>query len=509
MAADKIRQAMKEEMSKKLISLKIDSASRHNRSVLGINVQYCLSDVVVIRTLAMLEVSQRQTASFLKTRILEALKIYGVSLDQVFSVTVDNGANMCAAVRELKVEFERAMITEVMIEQDDNEDQDNVQRKLSAGLLDEFQNQINLIRCSVHTLQLAILDVVNKSNESVKAVTEIAKRTKNVKYKTNFKESSASYPPVWNVTRWCGIYHMMQSFVSQENFFKQLAEEYPELDLTEQWPFIQDYQHAFKPLYICTKTMQEAHVTLPDLYKQWLMALSEVRKLSNNQFAASLHESLTKRLTNLRNSQAFKMALYLDPRFNFCGSKLFTAGEKAEIQEYIISLYERIRRLRPPTSTDNTTSLNVSSTSESTSDSYGGFDDVMTELFGGSLISNEGSSTSRFMKQLKALEAEERQGHNYDVWNHWLARKHTHPELYAVAMVVLAAPSSQASVERSFSALGLILTDSRTGLGEETLSNILMIKLNRDLFQKILPGLYDWKTFESEEPESLPTDTSS
>lgn len=80
--------------------------------------------------------------------------------------------------------------------------------------------------------------------------------------------------------------------------------------------------------------MQEAHVTLPDFYKQWLMALSEVRKLSNNQFAASLHESLTKRLTNLRNSQAFKMALYLDPRFNFCGSKLFTAGEKAEIQVF-------------------------------------------------------------------------------------------------------------------------------------------------------------------------------
>ena len=78
--------------------------------------------------------------------------------------------------------------------------------------------------------------------------------------------------------------------------------------------------------------MQEAHVTLPDFYLQWLMALSEVSKLTDNQFAKSLHESLMNRLTNLRNSRAFKMSLYLDPRLNFCGSRLFTAIDKDEIQ---------------------------------------------------------------------------------------------------------------------------------------------------------------------------------
>lgn len=51
LAADKIRLALKEEMKGKLICLKIDSATRHGRSVLGVNVQYSLSDVVVVRTL--------------------------------------------------------------------------------------------------------------------------------------------------------------------------------------------------------------------------------------------------------------------------------------------------------------------------------------------------------------------------------------------------------------------------------------------------------------------------
>ncbi|XP_055534133.1 uncharacterized protein LOC129723755 [Wyeomyia smithii] len=506
-AADKMRHAMKEEMRGKLICLTIDSASRHGRSVLGINVQYCLADAVAVRNLAMLEVTERQTAIFLKNKTMEVLKLYEVSLNQIFSVTVDNETNMCAAVKELKVELERGLLAGSSIKQEDNEEQD----KLSADLSDEFSNHINLIRCSVHTLQLAILDVVNETNETVKAVTDVARRCKNPKYKNSFKNSSASYPPVWNATRWCGIYNMIQSFVDQESFFNQLAERYPELDLSEHWTFMHDYQSAFKPLYVCTKTMQEGHVTLPDFYKQWLMAPSEVKKLSGNQFAAPLYESLMKRLTSLRNSRAFKMALYLDPRFNFCGSRFFTASEREEIQGYIVSLWERISRLCPSSSTESTTTVDMPSTSDSTAESNFDFDEIMTEMFGGSLTSGESSNSSRFMKQLKALDVEERQSHNYDIWNHWVTRKHTHPELYAVATVVLATPSSQTPPERAFNALGLMQTDSRTGLGEDSLANIFMVKLNKDVFQKILPGLYDWKALESEDPHELPAslDTSS
>lgn len=83
--------------------------------------------------------------------------------------------------------------------------------------------------------------------------------------------------------------------------------------------------------------------------------------------------------------------------------------------------------------------------------------------------------------------------HTYDVWNHWVARKASHPELHAVAMVALAAPSNQTSVERAFSALAIVLSDLRTGLGEDVLSNILMVKLNKDLLEKIIPDLYSWK----------------
>lgn len=103
-------------------------------------------------------------------------------------------------------------------------------------------------------------------------------------------------------------------------------------DLSNDWKFIGDYVQAFKPLYCCTKNMQSKHVSLPDFYLQWLQAVMAVSKLTQNPFAAPLTSALTKRLDNLKTSRAFKMALYLDPRLNYMGSKMFSVEEKELVQ---------------------------------------------------------------------------------------------------------------------------------------------------------------------------------
>lgn len=113
-------------------------------------------------------------------------------------------------------------------------------------------------------------------------------------------------------------------------------------------------------------------------------------------------------------------------------------------------------------------------------------------MFGGSLVGSSTSSAT-FQQQLKALEAEQRQSTTYNVWEHWIQRKATHPELAAVAAVVLAVPATQSMVERAFSALGLVLSPHRSTLGEDTLENILLIKLNKDVYEQISGTLYEWK----------------
>lgn len=52
--ANKIKQAIIMEIHGKLISVKLDSASRHHRHILGINIQYEKENQVVIRTLGKL-----------------------------------------------------------------------------------------------------------------------------------------------------------------------------------------------------------------------------------------------------------------------------------------------------------------------------------------------------------------------------------------------------------------------------------------------------------------------
>lgn len=129
-------------------------------------------------------------------------------------------------------------------------------------------------------------------------------------------------------------------------------------------------------------------------------------------------------------------------------------------------------------------------------------DDYLTQLFGSSGTTASSSMASNFQQQLRHLSIENRQPHHYDVWSHWLARKHSHPELFEVAMVILSAPSSQVSVERAFSALALVLSDLRTSLSDDALQDILMIKLNKDIFERIIPTMYDWKVMSTDRFET-------
>uniref|UniRef100_A0A182HUD3 DUF4371 domain-containing protein n=1 Tax=Anopheles arabiensis TaxID=7173 RepID=A0A182HUD3_ANOAR len=100
-AAQNIRQELTTILKGKLLCLKIDCATRLGRHILGINIQYyCeLQKDVVIYTIGMVELNNRHTGKFLKTKILEILSQYEILLEQIFTVTCDNGANMIADVK--------------------------------------------------------------------------------------------------------------------------------------------------------------------------------------------------------------------------------------------------------------------------------------------------------------------------------------------------------------------------------------------------------------------------
>lgn len=88
-------------------------------------------------------------------------------------------------------------------------------------------------------------------------------------------------------------------------------------------------------------------------------------------------------------------------------------------------------------------------------------------------------------QQISALRNRARVPLTTNVFATWRELKNCNPDLHKLATTMLAVPSSQVSVERAFSALGLILTNRRTCLKEENLQNLLLVKLNFDLLDKI------------------------
>ncbi|KAI8120087.1 hypothetical protein CVS40_8584 [Lucilia cuprina] len=75
------------------------------------------------------------------------------------------------------------------------------------------------------------------------------------------------------------------------------------------------------------------------------------------------------------------------------------------------------------------------------------------------------------------------------VLNYWKQRRFTDPELYILSNIIFGVPPTQVSVERAFSSLKIILTDSRNRLSQENLENILLAKLNSSLLDEAINEL--------------------
>jgi hypothetical protein len=65
-----------------------------------------------------------------------------------------------------------------------------------------------------------------------------------------------------------------------------------------------------------------------------------------------------------------------------------------------------------------------------------------------------------------------------DVIQYWYNKRFTDPTLSKLALILHGVPATQVSVERCFSILKFILSDYRTNIRSDTLSDLMLLKLN-------------------------------
>lgn len=181
---------IKKELEGRYVSLMMDMATRHNRSVLGISVQYMLNDDIVVRTLAMDHITTSHSGEDLKGRVLAVMEKYGIEIRQIFAITTDNGSNMLKTTELLNdmlpvesgeritnvLQMLNQGMAEIDVQNDEyssDEDEETVVGKDTRANLQNMReaieniidgslvlNFVNAISCAAHTLQLGIRDAI-------------------------------------------------------------------------------------------------------------------------------------------------------------------------------------------------------------------------------------------------------------------------------------------------------------------------------------------------------------
>ncbi|KAI8120067.1 hypothetical protein CVS40_8585 [Lucilia cuprina] len=92
----KLKETIRNELNNNLFSIKIDSATRLDINIFGISIQYCRDGSIVSRIVGMSELKGvgSSKAKNLAAEIIKMLNKYDLKLEQVVSITSDNGANM-------------------------------------------------------------------------------------------------------------------------------------------------------------------------------------------------------------------------------------------------------------------------------------------------------------------------------------------------------------------------------------------------------------------------------
>lgn len=270
--AEKVRERIKNEVKGQLVPLMIDGATRNNRSILGVSIQYIVDGKAKVVVLGTKEIIERSTAEHLCSIVENVLEQYGLSLRSIITVTSDNAANMIATTHELEKELHNMLLGDSDTEEpiiadradgnsdgfdlsEDQLDGTNLDQAIESALnesnitdedilnsmFDEnilhddlltsvgesLTTEINQIffidqvRCAIHTIQLAIKDAIglmSKADSNVITLCRIVAKYLRVK-STQIELRKKNVPvllPILDVeTRWNSTY----ALVSTSNYF--------------------------------------------------------------------------------------------------------------------------------------------------------------------------------------------------------------------------------------------------------------------------------------------------
>lgn len=242
----------------------------------------------------------------------------------------------------------------------------------------------------------------------------------------------------------------------------------------EEWLSIADIVHVLRIFAEKTKVLQTQKMCLSDFYGHWLTMRLALRKFPT-EFGKSLLSHMMIRESALLDNVVMAANVYLDPRFQ----KLLSKQRKECAVSFLKLLHFRMNDLHEvPANQQQSEKDNNFNESEELAK----FLDEIDEQIDDEIPMPQ--DEEKYIENI--LDRFQQKGNlKTSFTEFWKQEKSNHPELYRLFTAVCVVQPTQTTVERSFSSLPIIFTHLRTTLLDENLENVLFLRNNKNLYEKL------------------------
>lgn len=219
--AQSIKESIALETKNEMVAVMLDIASRYNRAVLGISIAYFYDSRIQIKTIGMHTLHSSHTAANIKCILLKNLLDFNIRLEQILSVTTDNGKNLLKAIADINAELEGRETVGDESDSEDFIDKTIFDDSYYDDLLSEVRSMFNEINhsslihgisCGAHCLHLVITHALHDSPNTMRLIEKcrkLAKKLRTPSLRALLKSSGCSMAQIDVCTRWNSIYSMV------------------------------------------------------------------------------------------------------------------------------------------------------------------------------------------------------------------------------------------------------------------------------------------------------------
>jgi len=352
------KEALKVLLSGKFIYLKFDGATRLRKHFLGISVQFLNeSGAIDGRTLALVDTKSKFDAASTKSLILNVLNDFDIKLENVLACAVDNASVMTVTLRLMDEDSVAAATAANMDnegeeagegvdhgdedggnrddEDDDDEDDEGFLTTLDLVAVDMG---VKHMRCSEHSLQLAVRDGLKQphAEEFLAKIRKVAANLRNPCRDEVLKRKARKAMLIDMPTRWGSTYLMIKRLVELKAHVKDFVHKDVELR-PAQWSEVENLEKLLAIPYKATLALQSEQLTPGDCYLQWMEVEDQLEEMGG-RIAEEMVSSLQKRRSDMLQNELFLGAVWIDSRSRI----LLSEAEQVEAKQFLASFAQRI-----------------------------------------------------------------------------------------------------------------------------------------------------------------------